>query len=103
MDSAGFELPYSGPAAAEGKPLTFGIRPEDILLEPGAPVTARVHDVENHGVEKVITLRVGETTVHATAPARTKLEMDQDVTFAWNPDRVTLFDRHTGTNLNHVR
>jgi multiple sugar transport system ATP-binding protein len=102
VETGGFELPYAGPIAAEGRPLTFGIRPEDIVLEPGAPVTARVHDVENHGVEKVVTLRVGETTLHATAPARTKLEMDQDVAFAWNPQKVAVFDRHTGINLTHA-
>jgi multiple sugar transport system ATP-binding protein len=102
MEQSGFDLPCAGPPAAEGRPLTFGIRPEDIILEAGAPVAARVHDVENHGVEKVVTLRVGDTTIHATTPARTNLKMDQDVTFAWNPEKVALFDRHSGRSIRHA-
>src|SRR5918995_4312715 len=47
-----FELPCAAANGTDGRPLTFGIRPEDVFLEPGAPVEARVHDVENHGVEK---------------------------------------------------
>ena len=72
MAPMNFELPYGGPAAAntDGRPLVFGIRPEDLYLESGAPVEARVHDVENHGVEKILTLRVGDVMLRATVPAQ---------------------------------
>ncbi|MDQ6436262.1 ABC transporter ATP-binding protein [Mesorhizobium sp. LHD-90] len=100
-----FELPYDGlaPAAsADGRPLTFGVRPEDIVLESGAPVSATVHDVENHGVEKIVTLRVGDTFLHATAPARADLAMEQTVKFGWNPKKVALFDKASGMSLRHM-
>ncbi|MEQ1951298.1 ABC transporter ATP-binding protein [Mesorhizobium sp. CN2-181] len=98
-----FELPYDGlaGAGADGRPLTFGIRPEDIVLENDAPVSATVHDVENHGVEKIVTLRVGDTILRATAPARADLVMEQTVRFGWNPKRVAVFDRGTGMSLRH--
>lgn len=100
-----FELPYDGPVAADaatgGRPLTFGVRPEDVVLEDGAPIEATVHDVENHGVEKIVTLRVGGTTLHATAPARIELQMEQAVRFNWNPQKVALFDQATGISLRH--
>jgi multiple sugar transport system ATP-binding protein len=102
---ASFELPYDGgarPGGADGRPLVFGIRPEDIVLEAGAPVEARVHDVENHGVEKIVTLRVGDHLLHATAPARTELAMEQDVRFGWNPGKVALFDQASGVSLRHA-
>ena len=72
MAPMNFELPYGGPSAAnaDGRPLVFGIRPEDLYLESGAPVEARVHDVENHGVEKILTLRVGDVMLRATVPAQ---------------------------------
>ena len=100
-----FELPYDGlapaGATADGRLLTFGIRPEDIVLENDAPVSATVHDVENHGVEKIVTLRVGDTMLRATAPARADLAMEQTVRFGWNSKRVAVFDRGTGMSLRH--
>ncbi len=102
-----FELPYlangaaNRPAALEGRPLTFGIRPEDVYLEPGAPVEARVHDVENHGVEKILTLRVGDAMLRATVPAQTSVTIEDAVRFAWNEKKVVLFDQQTGVSLRH--
>ncbi|MBX3597977.1 MAG: ABC transporter ATP-binding protein [Rhizobiaceae bacterium] len=99
-----FELPYEGAvkSGANDRPLTFGIRPEDVVIEAGAPVPATVHDVENHGVEKIVTLRVGENTLRATVPASTQVEVEQDVRFAWNPKKVALFDKHSGISLRHA-
>ena len=96
-----FELPLDGAPGAT-RPLIFGIRPEDIRLEPGAPVEARVHDIENHGVEKILTLRVGERMLHATVPGRTPVEIDEAVRFGWNPGKVVLFDATSGVNLRHA-
>jgi len=99
-----FELPYEGQAKsqADNRLLTFGIRPEDVVLESGAPVAAKVHDVENHGVEKIVTLRIENTMLRATVPASTNVEIEQDVRFAWNPRKVALFDRSSGVSLRHT-
>ncbi len=104
MTPMSFELPYEGQDGGEtdGRALTFGIRPEDIVVESGAPVEARVHDVENHGVEKIVTLRVGDTMLHATVPAQTSLKADETVALSWNPEKVVLFDQHTGNSLRHT-
>ncbi|TGP54012.1 ABC transporter ATP-binding protein [bacterium M00.F.Ca.ET.230.01.1.1] len=88
--------------ATDGRPLVFGIRPEDVYLESGAPVEAQVHDVENHGVEKIVTLRVGDTMLRATVPARTDVAIEQPVRFAWNPDKVVMFDKGSGVSLRHA-
>jgi len=103
MAPMNFELPYAGPATnADGRQLVFGIRPEDLYLESGAPVEAKVHDVENHGVEKILTLRVGDVMLRATVPARTDVAIEQPVRFAWNPEKVVLFDKGTGVSLRHA-
>ena len=106
MAPMNFELPISGGArtsgATDGRPLVFGIRPEDVHLESGAPVEAKVHDVENHGVEKIVTLRVGDTMLRATVPARTAVAIEQPVRFAWNPDKVVMFDKASGVSLRHA-
>jgi multiple sugar transport system ATP-binding protein len=112
MAPIAFELPYAasggagptkgaGSAALDGRPLTFGIRPEDVFLAPGAPVEARVHDVENHGVEKILTLRVGDAMLRATVPAQTSVAIEDAVRFAWNENKVVLFDQGTGVSLRH--
>ncbi len=95
-----FELPMSGASAGEGA-YTFGIRPEDVRVESGAPVEARVHDIENHGIEKVVTLRVGENFVRASVPARVEVALEDSIRFGWNPDKVMLFDATTGMNLQY--
>jgi multiple sugar transport system ATP-binding protein len=113
MTPVSFELPLGagmggGPGwgagaggPADGRPLVFGIRPEDILLQSGAPVEALVHDVENHGVEKIVTLRVGDAHLRATVPAQTAVAVDEAVRFGWNADKVALFDKGSGVSLRH--
>jgi multiple sugar transport system ATP-binding protein len=95
-----FQLPLAGPGAGEGA-YTFGIRPEDVSVESGAPVEGRVHDIENHGIEKIITLRVGEHLLRAAIPARTEVAVEDTLRFGWNPAKVMLFDAATGVNLRH--
>ncbi|GLS28579.1 multiple sugar transport system ATP-binding protein [Mesorhizobium albiziae] len=102
MNPINFELPYAAAARnTDGRALTFGIRPEDVFLQAGAPVEARVHDVENHGVEKILTLRVGDATLRATVPAQTSVAIEDAVRFAWNENKVVLFDKSTGVSLRH--
>ncbi len=104
MAPLNFELPYEGAANSktEGRALTFGIRPEDVMVESGAPVEATVHDVENHGVEKILTLRVGDAMLRATVPAQTNLAIEEAVRFSWNPAKVVLFDQKSGESPRHA-
>ena len=100
MSEKTFELPLAGQSTGEGK-YTFGIRPENVQVESGAPVEARIHDIENHGIEKIVTLRVGDNLVRATIPARVNVAIEDTVRFGWNPDKVMFFDADTGINLRH--
>jgi multiple sugar transport system ATP-binding protein len=104
MTPLAFELPLGvmPRQAVEGRPLIFGIRPEDVYLESGAPVEGRVHDIENHGVEKILTLRVADTMLRATVPAQTDVAIEEPVRFAWNEDKVVLFDQGSGLSLRHA-
>src|SRR5262245_32784458 len=52
-------------------PVTIGIRSEDIEVRPGLPLEGQVYGVENHGVEKIVTLRACDHVLRATVPART--------------------------------
>jgi len=79
--------------------VTIGIRSEDVRVGPQEPVDARVHDIENHGVEKIVTLRVDEQLLRATVPAALEFSIDSAVRFGWNPQKLHCFDRETGVNL----
>jgi multiple sugar transport system ATP-binding protein len=95
-----FEMSINAAAPVQG-PVTFGIRPEDVEVASGAPNEARIHDVENHGIEKIVTLRVGDNLMRAAVPARVDVKVEEAVRFSWNPDKVMLFDAKTGLNLRH--
>ena len=97
-----FELPVGGGAKGEGA-YTFGIRPEDVEVVSGAPVEAKVHDIENHGIEKILTLRVGETLVRASVPAKVNVAVEDAVRFGWKTDKVMFFDAQTGMNVSHEK
>lgn len=99
IDGGDHRLPLPGAIAAEGQKLTFGVRPEDIQIEGGAPVQAKIFDIENHGVVKILTLEIGDSKLHATVPARMNFAIDEQVRFGWKPEKVILFDQKTGMNL----
>lgn len=101
-----FELPFAAGAPDKGgaaeRPLIFGIRPEDLYLESGAPVAAQVHDIENHGVEKILTLRAADKVLQATVPANAAVSLEETVRFSWDPAKVMLFDGDSGVSLRHA-
>jgi multiple sugar transport system ATP-binding protein len=96
MGEGALTLPVEG--APQGRPLIFGIRPEDLQLG-GQGVAARVSDVENHGVEQIVTLEAGGHRLRATAPVTQRLAVNETVPMAWVPDKVVLFDAATGRSL----
>ncbi len=95
------DVPLQSAAAKTGdrRPITVGIRSEDVLVGPDEAVEARVHDVENHGVEKILTLRVDQHLFRATVPATTPVNVESTVKFSLNPGKLHCFDRATGTNI----
>ncbi|HEX7952199.1 MAG TPA: ABC transporter ATP-binding protein, partial [Burkholderiales bacterium] len=90
-----------GRAAQLAGPVTVGIRSEDIVVGPNEAVEARVHGVENQGVEKVVTLRAGDCSVKATVPARLELGIDAAVRFSFKQEKLHFFDTQSGHNLYH--
>ncbi len=94
----GFQLPVAANAKGAGA-VTFGVRPENVVLAPGAPGEARIFDIEDQGVLKILVMDMGEARLHVTVPAGTQVRRDELVRFGWKPDRVVTFDAQTGANL----
>jgi multiple sugar transport system ATP-binding protein len=93
-------VPVNGHAgSARDGAITFGFRSEDIRVGPEGATEAIVHHVENHGVEQVVTLRVGGHLVKATVPAVLPVAVDGKVRFGVDPARVHCFDARSGLNL----
>jgi multiple sugar transport system ATP-binding protein len=88
-----------GRAAKLAGPATLGIRSEDVTVGVNETVEARVHGVENQGVEKVVTLRVDECLLKATVPARLELGIDSSVRFSFKQQKLQFFDASSGINL----
>ena len=86
-------------AARAGPHVTLGVRSEDVTVGPGGGLEGQVYGVENHGVEKIITLKVDEHLLKATVPARMAIEVDSTVPFTFNPGKLQFFDAQTGVNL----
>ncbi|WP_127598875.1 ABC transporter ATP-binding protein [Nitratireductor alexandrii] len=104
LSRAGQTLPLAGTlnGSVAGRDLTFGIRPEDVRLDADAPGQATIHDIEDHGVEKILTLHAGASVLRATVSAQTKVAYDEQVRFAWDPEKVHFFDRVSGLSLRHA-
>jgi multiple sugar transport system ATP-binding protein len=90
-----------GRAAALDRKAILGVRSEDVKVGPGEAVEARVHGVENQGVEKVVTLRVEDCLLKATVPARLALTIDATVRFSFQQEKLHFFDSDSGINLYH--
>ena len=97
------DLALAGTAAGEtagfSGPLKLGIRAEDVGVGPDGGAEARVHHVENHGVEQILTLRVDEQLFKATAPATVRMAIEDTVRFSFAPDKVHCFDADTGVRF----
>jgi multiple sugar transport system ATP-binding protein len=85
-------------AGANGR-LTIGVRAEDIRVGPDEAVEAVAHDVENHGVEKIVTLRVNDCLLRATVPATNPIAIEDRLRFSFAQERLHAFDAATGRNF----
>jgi multiple sugar transport system ATP-binding protein len=98
-----FEIPVA-PEVAKRLPagleqITLGVRSEDVALGPGATLEGRAYGVENHGVEKIVTLKVDEHSLKATVPAHMAIEVGSAIRFALDPGKLQFFAAQTGDNL----
>jgi multiple sugar transport system ATP-binding protein len=81
-------------------PVTVGIRAEDVKIGASESTEARVHDVENHGVEKIVTLRVGDHLFKGTVPGTVNVKIEDVVRFGWHPTKLRVFDPASGQSLS---
>jgi multiple sugar transport system ATP-binding protein len=91
--SIGLPAELARRAAGVAPEVTAGIRAEDVVVGPDGTTEAKVHHIENHGVELIVTLRVDGHLFKATTPATLPLSVEDTVRFAWTPEKVHVFDK----------
>ena len=79
--------------------VTLGVRSEDIIVGSKETMTAKIYDVENHGVEKILTLRVENQLFRATVPASMSIPIDATAKFGFKPGKVHCFDSVSGKRI----
>ena len=88
-------LPIKGVKRA----VTLGVRSEDVIVGPKQTATAKIHDVENHGVEKILTLRIENQLIRATVPASMSITIDATAKFGFKASKVHCFDPVSGNRF----
>jgi multiple sugar transport system ATP-binding protein len=86
------------PAASNGRPVIYGIRPEHLELA-GEGVEAEVVVVEPTGSETQIVARVGHQDIIAVFRDRHAVEPGEKIHLAPRPNAAHLFDKDTGKRL----
>ena len=97
-------LPPAAREAINGtEQLTFGVRPEDIRLQPREgtqPINGLVELVEPLGGESLVHVRVGDDLFVMRAEGRTTVESDRPITLHLDMQRIYLFDRKGGRRVS---
>jgi multiple sugar transport system ATP-binding protein len=92
-------------AAARGKAVTLGIRPEDVSVVAGpgvapATTTARLDLVESLGNETFIYARAGKHNLTARlSPPQPLPPLGSNIVLAFNLERAHFFDAVTGARI----
>ena len=95
----GFALPVgTAPAASEGRPVVYGLRPEHIRIDPQG-VPAEVVVIEPTGSETQVVLRAGGQEIIAVFRERMSAKPGEIIPIAPTPSVAHLFDADNGQRL----
>src|SRR5919112_8122 len=96
----GITLPVAhAPAASDGQPIIYGIRPEHFVLDDSNGLSAEVAVVEPTGSETQVFAKFGGTDVVGVFRERVNAQPGQQIRVTPDPKLVHLFDEQTGKRL----
>jgi len=99
VGDGGIVLPIAEtPAAAEGRPVVYGIRPEHLLLDD-AGVTVEVLVVEPAGSETQVSARIGSAEIVGVFRERIAARPGEPLKLMPKRDAVHLFDPQSGRRI----
>ncbi len=77
----------------------IGIRSEDLTLAAEEGIKGRVYGVEDMGMGKIVTISINGLRLRATVDAKYQFDIDANVSFAMNLNKLHFFNKETGQNL----
>ncbi|WP_322883760.1 ABC transporter ATP-binding protein [Microvirga lotononidis] len=96
----GTSLPVANaPAASDGKPVIYGVRPEHFILDEANGLPAEVAVVEPTGSETQVFAKFGGADVVGVFRERVDAQPGQQIRVTPDPRLVHLFDEQTGKRL----
>ncbi|MFC5487109.1 TOBE domain-containing protein [Microvirga aerilata] len=100
VTAGGLSLPVANaPAASNGQPVVYGIRPEHFILDDTNGLPAEVGVVEPTGSETQVFAKLGGTDVVGVFRERVDAKPGQQISVTPDPRLVHLFDEQTGLRL----
>ncbi len=92
--TAAVVLPAHSGGQHEDAPVTFGIRPHEMVLASGGPLAGQVRLVERLGNETIVRIRLGdESEITAALPGQGELQVGQAIALGFDAPSVHLFDQ----------
>ena len=79
--------------------LKIGIRSEDIQLAVEKGTQGRIYGVEDMGMGKIVTIKINDHLLRATVDAQYHFEIDTNVRFQMNTEKLHFFNKDSGENL----
>ncbi|NEW62564.1 sn-glycerol-3-phosphate ABC transporter ATP-binding protein UgpC [Granulicatella sp. zg-ZJ] len=90
----------------ENKPIVLGIRPESLSNDPfvmqtyeKAMITSNVMVAELLGAEYIVHTQIGCQKIKAIVHSRQHIQMDQEITLAFDMNKAHYFDKNTEQNI----
>jgi multiple sugar transport system ATP-binding protein len=77
----------------------IGIRSEDLELAVERGINGQIYGVEDMGMGKIVTIKIYDHLLRATVDAKYHFEIDANVRFQINLEKLHFFDKNTGENL----
>ncbi len=95
----GAEVPVPGLSIAEGRDVTFGLRPEDLKTSEDAVLSGKVTVAEPLGSETLVYVDIDGTEIIATAPGRTPPKAGDEIALSLSGADAHIFDAGSGLSL----
>jgi len=98
--AGGLRWPIGSRNAAEGQPVTLGVRPEHLVLDAGGSgVHGEIIVVEPMGAETELLIQAGESQIVLMTSGRPNVKPGERVGLTLDPATAHLFDQKSGQRL----
>ena len=93
-------MPLCGANGEPGRPVTVGLRPENLEIADDGPLRLQVELLERLGADTIVHGRLdGDIRLVARAPGAVVLSLGETLRLAVRPEHIHLFDSETGRRI----